>query len=280
MPILPKRAYRITVGNTILTEHAMSFSITKTDTKDPNTATITLWNLSPETRKAFLPTKKGQKVGLTLEAGYGDKLFLMFKGKISRVSTIKDGADWTSTIEVSDGAVENALRQAIHIAPGAKVEEVAEQIIKKMGLAPEASLLKQLVAKFQEGGGVKGLVSFVKGFSLSGFLMDDLTDLGKDLGLALSVQNEQVIAFEAKKGVNKIADIVVDLDHGLIGSPEIGDKGEVTCAMFLLPWVRPGDPVKVKSTWVTGRYRVKSLTQTGQNRQGEWKTSMTMEPIT
>ena len=83
----------------------VSFSLQKTDLQEQNTGRVTVWNLNP-TQLATLDQKD---CALSLKAGYGNRLSLIFAGVVSFVSTTADGADRKTEIEVVDNLIENPV---------------------------------------------------------------------------------------------------------------------------------------------------------------------------
>lgn len=77
----------------------ISFSLEKAEVQSPNTAKISLWNLSP----AHLATLNMKDCVVTLKAGYGSAIPLLFVGTVTNVETEADGADTRTDLEVLDG---------------------------------------------------------------------------------------------------------------------------------------------------------------------------------
>ena len=80
----------------------ISFSLQKTDLQEQNTGRVTIWNLNP----SQLATLDQKDCALSLKAGYGNRLSLIFAGVVSFVTTTADGADRKTEIEVIDNLVE------------------------------------------------------------------------------------------------------------------------------------------------------------------------------
>jgi hypothetical protein len=72
----------------------ISFDVQKNITSDPNTATIQVYNLKPDTRNAL--SSRGKWV--ELYAGYQDDIKLVYAGQISAFSIRKGGEDLVSVI--------------------------------------------------------------------------------------------------------------------------------------------------------------------------------------
>lgn len=80
----------------------ISFSLEKAEVQSPNSAKISIWNLSP----AHLATLNMKDCVVTLKAGYGSSIPLIFVGTVTNVETEADGADTRTDLEVLDGRKE------------------------------------------------------------------------------------------------------------------------------------------------------------------------------
>ena len=96
----------------------ISFSLEKADVQSPNTAKISLWNLSP----AHL-------------ARFGTSMPLIFTGTVTNVETEADGADTRTDLEVLDGRKE--LRDTyvtLSYLSTINSKKVIESVAGEMGL--------------------------------------------------------------------------------------------------------------------------------------------------
>ena len=84
----------------------MSFDVLATRDSKPNTAKITVYNLSETTRGLF----NELTTGIELWAGYGDNLGMIFRGSWDSKTSIyrhkQTGPDWVTEIETGDGLKE------------------------------------------------------------------------------------------------------------------------------------------------------------------------------
>ena len=109
----------------------ISFSLEKADVQSPNTAKISLWNLSP----AHLATLNRKDCVVTLKAGYGSSMPLIFTGTVTNVETESDGADTRTDLEVLDGRKE--LRDTyvtLSYLSTINSKKVIESVAGEMGL--------------------------------------------------------------------------------------------------------------------------------------------------
>lgn len=74
----------------------INFSIERTDLETQNTGRVTVWNLNKE----HLATLDEKDCVLSLKAGYGSRMPLIFAGIVTNCVTTHDGADRKTEIEV------------------------------------------------------------------------------------------------------------------------------------------------------------------------------------
>ena len=79
----------------------INFSIERTDLETQNTGRVTVWNLNQE----HLATLDEKDCVLSLKAGYGSRMPLIFAGIVTNCVTTHDGADRKTEIEVVDNLV-------------------------------------------------------------------------------------------------------------------------------------------------------------------------------
>ena len=276
--LLDGHSYRLTIGTVELIDHEMEFEVIRSGSSEPNTANFTISNIGESTRRAL---SQESKIPILFEAGYAADIALMFKGKVLKSSTQRMGATWKTTIEASDGAAEISLRKFMTFPPGKKREDAVREMAAEMGLGSDKdSPIVKLIDYFKEKGAVNGIVEFFNGFTTGGDNYKAIVDLAKPLGIDVSIQDEILTANLSDKGVNRNKAVRrIAADTGMLGSPELGDKGAVRVTSLLLPTVRPNDPVKLVSTLLEGNYRVDKMTSTGSYRHGPWKTDLDLTPI-
>ncbi|GBR74151.1 hypothetical protein NO1_1376 [Candidatus Termititenax aidoneus] len=106
-----QRNYEITITTldniqyTIAPPFSVSFSIKCSLAEVPNEATVTIFNLGKNTRNALHKDKFTyyEKWPITIKAGYGNQLYLIFKGNIIEAYSERKEADWITTISAMDG---------------------------------------------------------------------------------------------------------------------------------------------------------------------------------
>ena len=101
----PKGGTGFEVGETSKTQPVplhVNFSLQKSDLETQNTGRVTLWNLN----KSQLAVLNEKDCVVSMRAGYGNRISLIFAGIVSYVSTTIDSADRKTEIEVIDNLIE------------------------------------------------------------------------------------------------------------------------------------------------------------------------------
>lgn len=249
----------------------VQFKVEKTRDRDPNTADVTIYNLSEGSRKAFSVKERAPVV---VEAGYAGNLHKVFSGTLSLAGHLRQGADWVTKFQAGDGlASYRSARISENFNPGVLVQDVVKKVAAKMGVG-----LGNVARKLGEGDFRGGLTEFTKGFAAAGQSSDVFDSLMRTLGFQWSIQDGQL---EISKEGEPVDDQVVVLSPttGLVGSPEIGDKGAVKIRSLLQPGVSTGRLVQVRSALIDGAFfQVEKTTHYGDTWGAEWYTDIEGTP--
>ena len=241
----------------------ISFSIEKADTETPNTAKVSLWNLNPE----HLAILNEKDCIITLKAGYGETMPLLFVGAVTFTSTSLDGADRETAIEAADGLV--ALRDSyVSLSYSGKVSNkgVIENIAKEMGV----TLTFSYNAKFTE---------LTNGFSYVGPAKTALDKVCAPSGLQWQIYNG-ILQVKQKNDTMTREVYVLSPDSGLIGIPKKisfsqdskGDKPQsgLEVEYLMNGAIGIGDYIRLESKAAKGYFRVRSVEMEGDNLEGNW----------
>lgn len=249
----------------------VQFKVEKTLARDPNTADVLIYNLSEQSRKAFSVEERAPVV---LEAGYVGNMHKIFSGNLSLAGHSRTGSEWVTKFQAGDGLTSlRAARVSESFAAGTSVQDVVKKVVGTMGLG-----LGNTARKMADGDFRGGLTEFTKGFAAAGQSHDVLDGLARSLGLEWHVQDGQV---EFMRDGEPADDQVVVLSPstGLVGSPEIGDKGMVKARSLLQPGVSVGRLVQIKSALIDGGFfRVDKATHVGDTWGAEWYTEVEARP--
>lgn len=242
----------------------ISFAAQKTDLQSQNTAKVSVWNLNDQ----HLSELNKDDCVVTLKAGYGSTMPLIFTGVVTYATTALDGADRCTDIELVDNRIE--IRDTyVTLSYSGKVntKTLIQDAADQMGVAVTFSYN----AKFAD---------LPNGFSFVGPARDVLTKACKSSGLAWSIQNG---VLQVKKPGDVMSQEVYLLtpDTGLIGIPKrvliSGDEGTSAAKhgwdveYLMNAAINIDDFVRLESKMVTGFFRVYSLDIEGDNVSGVWQ---------
>jgi len=227
----------LTADVTEIKDLRVQFSVKKSASKEPNTAEVTITNLSP-TRRAALQTKG---VKFVLECGYVDTgVKQIFQGDVRHISHVRESADWRTVLKSGDG--ERAFQFA----------RISETLGPK---STKSAVIKRLAAKLGLGLGNSGKAaipgSFEQGIVLSGPVSRELDKVLKGTGYEWSIQDEQLILLAESEVSGQDVPLLTP-DSGLIGSPEFGAplvKGgspQLHFRSLLNANIKPGAKVQVQ----------------------------------
>lgn len=241
----------------------ISFSFEKSDLETQNTGKVTIWNLN-DAHVAMLSEKN---CVLTLRAGYGNVMPMIFAGIISHATTTMEETDRKSEIEVIDNLVQ--IRDTyVSVSYNGKVnwKTIFDDVSSQMGIAVVYSYNSEFA-------------DINNGFSFVGQAKDIISKGCTCCGLVWSIQNG-ILQIKKPGDVMKREVFVLSPDTGLLGTPAsvVVTQSEATeenetgwdVEYFLNGAINIDDFVKLESKTVTGYFRVHSISMTGDNIAGDW----------
>ena len=241
----------------------VNFSLQKSDLETQNTGRVTVWNLN----KSQLAVLNEKDCVVSLRAGYGNQLPLIFAGIVSYVCTSLDSADRKTEIEVIDNLVE--VRDTyVTVSYNGTVnwKTIFDDVAAQMGVAISYSYNAEFV-------------DIANGFSFVGLARDIMTKGCKCCNLSWSLQNG-VMQVKRPGDVMSKEVFVLSPDTGLLGIParvvltqeDATDTNQLgwDVEYFLNGAINIDDYVKLESETVTGFFRVYSLEISGDNISGDW----------
>lgn len=259
----------LTADVTEITDLRVQFSVKKSASKEPNTAEVTITNLSP-TRRAALQTKG---VKFVLECGYVDTgVKQIFQGDVRHVSHVREGADWRTVLKSGDG--ERAFqfaRISESLGPKATKSDVIKRLTTKLGLGTGNALTA--------AASIPG--SFEQGIVLSGPVSRELDKVLKGTGYEWSIQDEQLVILSASEVSGQDVPLLTP-ESGLIGSPEFGaplEKGgkpQLKFKALLNANIKPGAKVQIQCERFPIGVSVKcaKVEHSGDTAGQDWYTSV------
>jgi hypothetical protein len=227
------------------------FEITKTDTREPNTAKIEIYNLANTTA-----SKIGKRDDIViLEAGYGDVIDRLYVGDITRTEIKRQGVNRITTIEC--GTAANAMRTKKMnegFAAGTKTKDIFAKAAESLGLPL---------------GDIEGIDEdedeAVNGFSASGLVANTLDKIVGKSGAQWSVQDGALTVQSANPTIKTA--VLLTPQSGLIGAPEITDTG-IKFKSLLISKIAPTRFVQIESENMSGFFLVKKCVYRGDTRGG------------
>jgi hypothetical protein len=241
----------------------ISFNIQKVDVSAANTSKIALWNFNPQ----HLAVLHEKDCVVTLKAGYGKTMPLIFVGAVSHVETSVDSADRMTEIEAVDGRVE--LRDtyaSLSYRGKINTRKVIQDIAGQMGVPVTFSYN----AAFSD---------YPNGYAYIGAGKTALDKVCAATGLIWEIQNG-ILQVKRKNDTMSREVFVLSPDSGLIGIPRKLTEGAENdtdkikpgweVVYFLNGAIGVGDYVKIESKTVTGYFRVHSIDHDGDNLEGDW----------
>lgn len=249
----------------------IEFKVEKTPDDKPNTADITVSNLSPDSRAKLV---QKQNPVIRLDAGYNNGTDLIFVGKSRTVTPGRSGTEMNTVIACGDGEIEMAATRINKcFAPGITFKDVIKELAASTGLD-----VSNIVTTFESKGNKAGLIQLAKGFAAKGKPMDKIIDFSKAINVSVSVQDGVLTALEDVETTKEDA-IVLSESTGLVESPAAGDKGIIKARSLLQGGLRIGRRVKLVSIGFNGFFKVVKVTHTGNYRGQEWYSDVEMRPL-
>lgn len=247
----------------------IDFSVEKGDKEAANSAKVSVWNLNDE----HLAVLNQKDCVVTLHAGYGKNMSLIFAGVVSFVKTTLDGSDSKTEIELVDKLV--ALRDTyVSVNYSGKIswKEIMDDVAAQLGVAVSYSYN----ATFSD---------LNNGFSFVGNAKDIMTKGCNSCGLTWSIQNG-VMQVKRPNDVMSKEVYVLSAQTGLINIPSRFSEEKATAKAdtsskqakqsgwevnYLLNGaIGIDDYVKLESKAVSGYFRVYKLSHSGDNVSGDW----------
>lgn len=223
--------------------------VSKTMLGVPNSSSVSIWNLSRETRNSICQSQ----LNVQVYAGYkGQKKELLFAGGILSVVVEKNGPDIITHLNGLDGQ-SNLLRSVVSQSFDQQIE--LKEVIKKIAAEIDGVNVKLEDIKIDGKTGYSGIVA-------SGNARAVLDKLGQQYGFNWFIENGNFKAVGDKQAFSN----TVVLDGAsrlkkvspLLSGPAQAQIGVDIQAMYV-PGVSPGNSIKVQSSvnpLLNGTYKI------------------------
>lgn len=252
----------------------LDFTIEKTIAKEPNTAEIVLYNLREDHRKTLAEACKPNSMTvlpISIEAGYVGSREMLFVGDIEIASSRREGSNWMTRIEARDGGNKYASKRfSKAYGPMTSLAPILKDVVLAWGIG--AGNLFTMISQNS-----RGLNIYYNGVSVEGRVSDIVDKFLCSAGFAWSIQDGSLQVRHPGKP-NSEPTVLLSASSGLIGSPEVGEKGKISAVSLLQGSIRPGRRVSLKSETVTGVFVVERVTYSGAKYQQEWYASFDAKP--
>jgi hypothetical protein len=254
------RIIELKVGDTAITGLDIAFEIEKDENPEPNPCHIEIYNLGPGNRATLL---KYKQVPVLLKAGYKNHEGIIFYGDMVRVSHIKEGASWKTTLACGDGASVQGKRTQKTYTKGTPLKTVIEDLARQAGL-PANSPMRHLEELNQ---------ALSHTIAAAGNPMAEIMRMLANLNIKASVQNQALQLRKKDQPLEKEA-INLSADTGLLASPEMSSQGVIIIRSVLMPELQPGRQVHINSATFQGFVTIEKVRFTGSNFGQEWEAVM------
>ncbi len=281
-----RRAWRVQVGPFASEDLDITFKVTRTTSARPGSCELTLWGLSSSQRNEILSMPRrspfGSAVGGTapqtlvqLSAGYqGATRPMIFQGNLRRAKQVRELPEWKVELTAADGSF------AMHTARGSRafsadaslrdvIRDLADSMQVGRGNVDDTSALAAL-------GRVGAL--FPSGTVLHGPARDQMNAICRAAGLEWSIQSGVLRLLPRGRTLGRTA-VLLSEDTGLIGSPETNGRHRAKAKCLMIAGLEPGCLVELRSSIITGTYRVGHMTLSGDTRGQDWGAELELTSL-
>lgn len=233
------------------------FKIEKIIEPTPNPTSIFIYNLGPDSRALFEQVNNR----IILEAGYGDRAEIIFRGNVSRTRTRRDGPDYVTQIEAADGLHEYTnARVDFSVNAGANFADVITTLKGALGVGDG------------EQRGIPANRVIQNGRTFSGPVRKQLDEVLDKEGLDWSIQDGSLVILPRGAASGTPA-LLLSPSTGLIGIPEQKDAG-IEFKSLLNPKIKPFQRVAIASKFIDGTFRCLTVNHIGDTFSGPWETQV------
>lgn len=313
--ILVNPDFSVVAGIPIRPQLRVAFTVKKSITAEPNSASIKVWNLSKQSRDraagvvrrtvdfskefAFIDGRliEGAAVGGTTElvttaaglayvklsAGYNRAPSVIFEGSSSALNSRRQRVDWFTEIEAGDGELGMQKGQANRVFAGpAQLVDVLNYLKETMGLKVGGTTLS--IANQTLPPGILNS-TFFSGFAAVGRARDIFDALISTANAQWFVNDGELWIVERDTGVLpgppvRLSPAPDPSAARLLSKPRRLESDGVEVLALLNPSIRPGHAVTLVSGELSGQYRCESLEHRGDNRKGTFTTLAQLRSLT
>lgn len=264
-------------GQTI-TGHRVTFEVKHTRSSTPSGGELAVYNLSDDAISAIADGEV-----CVLRAGYDDAfraglLPIVLRGDVTEVSTTREGPDRVTRIVVGDGDRVATTRAPAMSFDGQSIGAVVRELLGNAGDISGAAardFVRQVVADpaFAIDAGA-GIVTGTVSTALDALMPPGYGWTAQD-GALVVVPPDGVVDTRA---------VALSSDTGMVGVPRrkrsSGSRSSDTIEVriLLMPELRPGRLVDLRSSFLSGVYVVTEVEHRGDTHGQDWYTDVDVEP--
>lgn len=247
------------------------FEVFKSTKREPNTASLTVFNMAQTTLGRINDTDQGL---IRISAGYvGGLSSLLFVGEARGPVTEIQDVDRSITFEGRDGGRNYAIsRMAQSYPPGTRAFDVLQDCVEAMRVG------RGNLSEFQDFALSHGGADFPDGFTAHGQTHRIVNQICRGAGLRWSIQNNAFQLLRRRQALQTTA-VRLSPETGLKDTPVKGKRGRVQAISAIIPGLDPGRRLILESRTVSGTYIIKAVTYSGDTRGDNWDATIDLVPV-
>lgn len=256
-----------------LTTHQISFTITKDNGKEPNKASIVIYNLDDDMVN-YIANNIDNTLAIVLEAGYTGEIKTILKGTVAKISDKWDRGTRQTTLKCTDGGANSGEAMTSRSYPaGTKVKQVFKDLSTDLGTTTGRIEIDT------------SLDTFNSPLAIMGNTSSQLSKLAESINHNFSVQDGATYVTPKTKRLSQVSAYISE-ETGLKDSPEPLSQGEKKSKKNKTPTngigfscqldgsILPEGTVYLKFKTYDGAYKVTKVTHTGSYEGSEWTTKV------
>lgn len=271
------KQYELIIGDKIVTGLRIAFKIAKDDQPKPDKASIRVFNLSRDSRaRLAVDVRSERDTPISLSAGYGNTIPLIFNGVSRKMTSKTEGSDWVTIITAGDG--EGGFRFSRiqeSLAKGASMKSIAKTLMDSL----EGVNVRDAKGVIDQTAFRETIQNTFGSKILSGPVVQELTTVLKGFGLDFTIQDNQLVVVEKGKAAAATTIPLIAPGRGLLGSPEAGEEGRIKVVSQLNADLKPLFKFKLESRDFDSEYKAIKVTHDGDTHGDQWSTTVEANPL-
>ncbi len=264
---------QISIGSTKLVEIQnlrIAFKTSASLSSSGGEGDISIWNVNKTTRGIIEESKQDKTIKrITLFAGYGSSLSLIYSGNLTDRTFKKEATDGILQLLCKDGQNQKSLTINKNYGPGTGLRDIVRDLMKTIqDRSPEpVGIIEENVLKLIPN------TKMNKGLHASGLLVKILEDVLNDVGVEISFQNGSIQLMFSDKFLEET---IIDFTSktGLLGKPEKLEDGRIKFRSQLTGLIKPGKLVRLESDEIArSRFTCETVSHDGDTRGNVWETT-------